>query len=153
VGNACYDVTVAEAETVGGAHPTEEAEACFLKVIEIARQRRAKSWELRAATSLARLWQQQGKKAEARRCSQKSTAGSPKGLTQEICKRPRRCCKSCTEADEHYARAWRCLILFAFMVIASPPSTGRGQHFVDLVVPLYFHERDCQVGASLPGML
>jgi predicted ATPase len=26
----------------------------------------AKSWELRAATSLARLWQQQGKKAEAR---------------------------------------------------------------------------------------
>ena len=34
--------------------------------IEIARQQSAKSWELRAATSLARLWQRQGKTAEAR---------------------------------------------------------------------------------------
>jgi len=31
-----------------------------------ARQQQAKSWELRAATSLARLWQQQGKYSEAR---------------------------------------------------------------------------------------
>ena len=46
--------------------PQSEAEACFLKAIEIARQQQAKSWELRAATSLARLWQQQGKKTEAR---------------------------------------------------------------------------------------
>jgi predicted ATPase len=45
---------------------TEEAEACFLKAIEVARKQQAKSLELRAATSLARLWQQQGKKAEAR---------------------------------------------------------------------------------------
>jgi predicted ATPase len=44
----------------------EEAEECFGKAIEIARKQQAKSWELRAATSLARLWQQQGKKAEAR---------------------------------------------------------------------------------------
>jgi class 3 adenylate cyclase/predicted ATPase len=42
-----------------------EAEACFLKAIEIARQQQAKSLELRASTSLARLWQSQGKKAEA----------------------------------------------------------------------------------------
>ena len=41
------------------------AEACFLKAIDIARQQQAKSLELRAATSLARLWQQQGKRAEA----------------------------------------------------------------------------------------
>ncbi|MDQ3012571.1 MAG: hypothetical protein M3X11_17905, partial [Acidobacteriota bacterium] len=34
--------------------------------IEIAQRQSAKSWELRAATSLARLWQQQGKTAEAR---------------------------------------------------------------------------------------
>jgi predicted ATPase len=46
-------------------NPLSEAEACFLKAIEIARSQRAKSWELRAATSLARLWQQQGKRAEA----------------------------------------------------------------------------------------
>jgi predicted ATPase len=32
----------------------------------VARQQEAKSWELRAALSLARLWQQQGKRAEAR---------------------------------------------------------------------------------------
>jgi len=43
-----------------------EAEACFLKAIAIAQQQEAKSLELRAATSLARLWQQQGKKEEAR---------------------------------------------------------------------------------------
>ena len=33
--------------------------------MEVARRQQAKSLELRAATSLARLWQQQGKKAEA----------------------------------------------------------------------------------------
>ena len=43
-----------------------EAEACLLKAIEIARQHQAKSLELRATLSLARLWAQQGKKAEAR---------------------------------------------------------------------------------------
>jgi predicted ATPase len=32
----------------------------------VARQQEAKSWELRAALSLARLWQQQDKRAEAR---------------------------------------------------------------------------------------
>jgi predicted ATPase len=43
-----------------------EAEACFQQALAVARQQQAKSWELRAATSLARLWQQQGKKKEAR---------------------------------------------------------------------------------------
>src|SRR5262249_30751347 len=43
-----------------------EAEACFQKAIEIARRQRAKSLELRAVMSLSRLWQQQGKKEEAR---------------------------------------------------------------------------------------
>jgi predicted ATPase len=43
-----------------------EAEECFLKAIEIARKQQAKSLELRATTSLARLWQQQGKQHEAR---------------------------------------------------------------------------------------
>jgi len=42
-----------------------EAEACFLQAIAIAQKQSAKSWELRAATSLARLWQQQGKRQEA----------------------------------------------------------------------------------------
>jgi predicted ATPase/class 3 adenylate cyclase len=43
-----------------------EAEACFQQALDIARRQQAKSWELRAATSLSRLWQQQGKRTEAR---------------------------------------------------------------------------------------
>jgi predicted ATPase len=46
-------------------NPQLEVEACFLKAIETAQKQQAKSWELRASTSLARLWQQQGKRAEA----------------------------------------------------------------------------------------
>jgi predicted ATPase len=42
-----------------------EAAACFQRALDIARRQQAKSLELRAATSLARLWQQQGKRAEA----------------------------------------------------------------------------------------
>jgi len=42
-----------------------EAEACFLKAIEIAQQQQAKSLELRATVSLARLWQQQSKTKQA----------------------------------------------------------------------------------------
>jgi predicted ATPase len=45
--------------------PNSEAEACFLQAINIARQQSAKSWELRATMSLARLRQQQSKKKEA----------------------------------------------------------------------------------------
>lgn len=50
----------------GGASAAE-AEACFRRAIEIAKRQEAKSWELRAAMRLARLWQRQGKIAEARR--------------------------------------------------------------------------------------
>jgi class 3 adenylate cyclase/DNA-binding winged helix-turn-helix (wHTH) protein/predicted ATPase len=41
------------------------AEACFQQALTIARRQQARSWELRAAMSLARLWQQQGQRAEA----------------------------------------------------------------------------------------
>ena len=43
-----------------------EAESCFHQAIAIAQSQQAKSWELRAATSLSRLWQSQGKRDEAR---------------------------------------------------------------------------------------
>jgi predicted ATPase len=46
--------------------PHSEAEACFLKAIDIARRQHAKMLELRATVSLARLWQSRGKKDEAR---------------------------------------------------------------------------------------
>src|SRR5205807_636555 len=42
-----------------------EVEACFHRALEIARRWPAKVEELRTAVSLARLWQQQGKRAEA----------------------------------------------------------------------------------------
>jgi class 3 adenylate cyclase/predicted ATPase len=43
----------------------QKAEACFRCAVEIARRQQAKSWELRAATSLARLMRDQGKRQEA----------------------------------------------------------------------------------------
>jgi predicted ATPase len=46
-------------------HDTE-AETCFRHALDIARRQQAKSWELRAAMSLAQLWQQQGKRDAAR---------------------------------------------------------------------------------------
>ncbi len=42
-----------------------EAETCFHQALDIARHQQAKSWELRATTSLARLWQSQGKRQDA----------------------------------------------------------------------------------------
>jgi predicted ATPase len=43
-----------------------KAEAYFERALAIARQQQAKSWELRAAMSMARLWHDQGKRDEAR---------------------------------------------------------------------------------------
>jgi hypothetical protein len=46
--------------------PIEEAETCFRQAIHIARRQRAKSLELLAVMRLSRLWQDQGKREEAR---------------------------------------------------------------------------------------
>jgi predicted ATPase len=43
-----------------------KAEAYFERTLAVARQQQAKSWELRAAMSMARLWRDQGKRDEAR---------------------------------------------------------------------------------------
>ena len=43
-----------------------QAEACFQQSLAVALRQQAKSWELRSALSLSRLWRQQGKRAEAR---------------------------------------------------------------------------------------
>jgi predicted ATPase len=45
---------------------TAKAEAHFERALAVARQQQAKSWELRAAISLARLWRDQGNVQEAR---------------------------------------------------------------------------------------
>jgi DNA-binding winged helix-turn-helix (wHTH) protein/predicted ATPase len=44
-----------------------QAEACFHRALVIARRQQAKSWELRCAISLSRLWQQQNRREEAHR--------------------------------------------------------------------------------------
>jgi predicted ATPase len=45
---------------------TAKAQAYFERALTIARQQQAKSWELRAAMSMARLWRDRGKREEAR---------------------------------------------------------------------------------------
>jgi predicted ATPase len=49
-----------------GGNSTQEAEASFVQALEVARKQRAKSFELRAAMSMARLRRDQGKRDEAR---------------------------------------------------------------------------------------
>ncbi len=73
----------------------EQAEGCFRQAIEIARQQRAKSWELRAVMGLSRLWHAQGKREDARRALEEvyrwftegfdtSDLKEAKGLLEEI---------------------------------------------------------------------
>ena len=49
------------------------AEGCFREAIEIARRQQARSWELRASTSLGRLYHRQDKRGEARRVVQEDS--------------------------------------------------------------------------------
>jgi predicted ATPase/DNA-binding winged helix-turn-helix (wHTH) protein len=51
----------------GGSDSVLSAGECFAQSLECARQHKVLSWELRAATSLARLWRDQGRGEEARR--------------------------------------------------------------------------------------
>ena len=60
--------------------PPHQAEACFLKAVEIAQKQQARSLELRAIVSLARLWKQQGKGAEARQLLAKTYNWFTEGL-------------------------------------------------------------------------
>ena len=43
----------------------EKAKAHFVRALAVAREQQAKSWELRAATSLARLWHDRGERSRA----------------------------------------------------------------------------------------
>jgi predicted ATPase len=47
-------------------HDAAKAEAYFERALAVARAQQAKSWELRAAMSMARLWRDQRKREEAR---------------------------------------------------------------------------------------
>ena len=61
------------------------AEVCFQLALGIARRQQAKSWELRASMSLARLWRDQAAgRSKLATCLLQFTAGSLKGLTRSI---------------------------------------------------------------------
>jgi predicted ATPase len=47
-------------------HDVAKAQEYFERALAVARQQQAKSWELRAAMSMARLWRDEGKRDEAR---------------------------------------------------------------------------------------
>jgi predicted ATPase len=55
-----------EIPLMGPQNDSAKAEAHFERALAVARQQRAKSFELRAAISLARLWRDQGKVQQAR---------------------------------------------------------------------------------------
>ena len=62
-----------------GGDPTE-AEACLARAAEVALRQRARSRQLRAAVSLARLWRRQGRSGEARQVLAETLAGFTEGL-------------------------------------------------------------------------
>jgi DNA-binding SARP family transcriptional activator/tetratricopeptide (TPR) repeat protein len=55
-----------ESSAVHRLSSSREAEACFQQALDVAREQRSRSFELRAAVSQARLWESQGRRAEAR---------------------------------------------------------------------------------------
>ncbi len=69
-------------EVVVEAQPTMvmRAERCLDEAIRIAQKQRAKFWELRAVMSLARLYQKQGRKEEARRRLEETYGGFTEGF-------------------------------------------------------------------------
>jgi predicted ATPase len=57
--------TVGEIALISPERDAAKAEAYFKRALAVARQQKAKSWELRAAMSMARLWRDQGKRQQA----------------------------------------------------------------------------------------
>jgi len=60
----------------------KEVQEYFLKAIQTAQGQKAKSWELRTVLSLSRLYQKQGKKAEAKKLQSEIYGWFSEGLNQ-----------------------------------------------------------------------
>ncbi len=65
-GEAEIHRTAGEIELMSPQQDAAKAQTHFERALATARAQRARSWELRAATNLARLWQGQGKRQQAR---------------------------------------------------------------------------------------
>jgi predicted ATPase len=81
------------------------AEECHRRAMAVAHEQNPKMWELRAATSLARLWRDQGKRAHARACWRRSTAGSPRASIPKTSRMRRRCSTSWREPVSTISRS------------------------------------------------
>ena len=66
------------------AQDAAKAEGHFERALAVARQQQAKSCELRASMSLARLWRSQGKVSKRANCWLRFTGGSPKDSKRAI---------------------------------------------------------------------
>jgi predicted ATPase len=73
-----------------------KAEAYFERALTVARAQQAKSWELRAAMSMARLWLDQGKRDEARELLAPVYGSFTEGYGTLDLK----------EAEAHYSTSW-----------------------------------------------
>ena len=82
------------------------AQASFQKAIDIARRQSAKTIELRAASSLARLWRDQGKRAEARELLAAIYGCSPKGSTRRSYRRRNRSLTNLVEEARVSPATW-----------------------------------------------
>ena len=71
------------------------AQACFDRALAIARAQHTKSWELRAAMSMARLWRDQGKREEARNLLAPVYSCFTQGLDTLDLKEARLCSMNC----------------------------------------------------------
>ena len=72
-----------------------KAQQYFERALEVSRQQQAKSWELRAAMSLARLWRDQGKRDEARELLAPVYGWFTEGFdTLDLKEAKERCCKT-----------------------------------------------------------
>jgi class 3 adenylate cyclase len=67
-GERCFEAEIRrlEGNLLLAENGSVEAEACYVRALEVARAQEGRSFELRAATSLARLWGKQGRRLEAR---------------------------------------------------------------------------------------
>lgn len=72
-----------------------KAEACFERALSVARAQNAKSFELRAAIGMARLWRDRGDIDGPATFSLRSTAGSPRASRRPTSRRPRPCSTRC----------------------------------------------------------
>jgi predicted ATPase len=68
MGQRLWDAELHRLEGVAlvGLNRLDDGQGAFEEALGVARRRQAKSYELRAATSLARFWGEQGRRAEAR---------------------------------------------------------------------------------------